>query len=220
MEQQQKLICPQEKGKLRVVRLTCYSIIVGTALALTGCFGLGNQTTEPPATPTPAPPSPVVSPVSPSPASSPAVSQNTNKPEAVKSLEGKIGITVGPVIGVPVQTVNCPAQIEVKARNRFDCEGTADGKSFVISIELTDDNGQFNWSTKQLLLMPRLEAFIQRRIKEKSGIEVTATCGGKLRVAKPGNVFECKVLDAQNQARSARVTVKDEQGSVDISLQS
>lgn len=215
MEQQQKLVRSQSGGP-RVARLTCYAVILGTAMTLTGCFGLANQTVAPPATPTPVPPSPVVSPVSPS----PAVSPNANKSEAVKSLEGKIGITLGPVIGVPVQVVNCPAQTEFKAGNRFDCEGTADGKSFVISIELTDDSGQFNWSTKQLLLMPRLEAFIQRRIKEKSGIEVTATCGGKLRVAKPGNVFECKVLDAQNQARSARVTVKDEQGSVDISLQS
>lgn len=220
MEQQQKLICPQRSGGIRAVRLTWYSFMLGGAVALTGCFGLTNQTSETPATPTPVPPSPAVSPVLPSPGSSPAVSPNANKPEAVKSLEGKIGSTVGPVIGVPVQRVNCPAQIEIKTGNRFDCEGTADGKSFVISIELTDDNGQFNWSTRQLLLMPRLEAFIQRRIKEKSGIEVTATCGGKLRVAKPGNVFECKVLDAQNQSRSARVTVKDEQGSVDISLQS
>jgi len=189
--------------------------VLGMLLTLVGC-----------STPNAAPTnnSPVAS-LSPSPTSSPSPSPTVspspiaNKPEAVQAFETRLSQAVAQVIGLPLQTIDCPANVELKANNRFDCQGMSDGQSFAIAVNMTDDPAKFQWGTKGLLLLPKLEAFIQKRVKDKSGLDVKADCGGKLRVAKPGDSFECKVTDTRNQARSAKVIVKDEQGSVDISLQ-
>ncbi len=89
----------------------------------------------------------------------------------------------------------------------------------MIAVEITNATGpQFQWSTKGLLVLSKLEQFIQQQVKDKNGANVTADCSGKVRVAKPGDTFECRVIDAQGQSRPAKVTVKDDQGTVDVSV--
>jgi hypothetical protein len=140
------------------------------------------------------------------------------KSEATKDLEGRLGKAFTESTKVSLDSVDCPAQFDVKAGNRFNCQAASEGQSFVIAVELTNPDGQFQWNTKELLVLPKLEQYIQSRIRDKGGPDVTANCGGKLRVAQPGDTFECKVTSAQGQARSAQIKVKDEQGGVDISL--
>ncbi|XGW00418.1 MAG: DUF4333 domain-containing protein [Leptolyngbya sp. BL-A-14] len=160
---------------------------------------------------------------SPSPTATAAVSPTASpsviaKSEATKDLEGRLSKAFTASTKVPLDSVDCPVQFEVKAGNRFNCQATSEGQSFTIAVELTNPDGQFEWNTKKLLVLPKLEQYIQSRIRDKGGPDVTANCGGKLRVAKPGDIFECKVTSSQGQARSAQIKVKDEQGGVDISL--
>lgn len=160
---------------------------------------------------------------SPSPTATPAVSPTVSpsavaKSEATKDLEGRLSKAFTASTKVPLDAVDCPAQFEVKAGNRFNCQATSEGQSFTIAVELTNPDGQFQWNTRELLVLPKLEQYIQSRVRDKGGPDVTANCGGKLRVAKPGDTFECKVTSSQGQARSAQIKVKDEQGGVDISL--
>lgn len=140
------------------------------------------------------------------------------KSDATKDLEGRLSKAFTASTKVPLDSVDCPPQFDVKAGNRFNCQASSEGQSFTIAVELTNPDGQFQWNTKELLVLSKLEQYIQSRIRAKGGPDVSANCGGKLRVAQPGDTFECKVTSAQGQARSAQIKVKDEQGGVDISL--
>ncbi len=183
------------------------------AASLSAFVLLAGCTTQPQATGNVSPtPSIVVSPVA---TPSPAMA---NKSPATKDLESRLGKAFTASTEVPLDSVDCPAQFDVKVGNRFNCQATADSQPFTIAVELTNPDGQFQWTTKELLVLSKLEQFIQSRIRDKGGPDVTANCGGKLRVAQPGDAFECKVTGAQGQARSAQIKVKDEQGGVDISL--
>jgi len=145
-------------------------------------------------------------------------SESTTKSQATKDLETRLAKAFTDATQVPLDAVDCPAQFDVKAGNRFNCQAVSGGQPFTIAVELTNPEGQFKWSTQGLLLLSKLEQFIQTRVRAKGGPDVTADCGGKIRVAQPGDTFECKVTGAQAQSRSAQVKVKDAQGSVDISL--
>lgn len=181
--------------------------IVGVALAslvfFTGC------TKQPQADSIPSPTATATV----SPVASPSVPA---KSEATKDLESRLSKAFAESTKVPLDSVDCPAQFEVKAGNRFNCQATSAGQSFAIAVELTNPDGQFQWNTKELLVLSKLEQFIQTRIRDKGGPDVTANCGGKLRVAQPGDTFECKVTGAQGQARSVQIKVKDDQGGVDV----
>ena len=181
--------------------------VLSPIVLLAGCtnqpqvVGNGNVSPRPSLTPTIAP--------------SPEV---TSKSPATQDLEKRLERAFTDMTKVPLDSVACPAQFAVKAGNRFNCQATSEGQTFAIAVELTNPDGQFQWNTKSLLVLSKLEQFIQSRIREKGGPDVTANCGGKIRIAQPGDTFECKVMSTQAQARSAQVKVKDEQGRVDISL--
>jgi len=179
-------------------------------VVLAGC------TNQPQANSGNASPSPSVSIVA-----SPAVTPSpvaTSKSQATKDLESRLSKAFTAATKVSIDSVDCPLQFDVKAGNRFNCQALSDGQSFTLVVELTNPDGQFKWNTQGLLVLPKLEQYIQDQVRAKGGPDVTASCGGKIRVAQPGDTFDCKVVGAQAQARSAQVKVKDTQGSVDISL--
>lgn len=160
-------------------------------------------------TPLPPPPTPVVT----------QTVMPSNKPEITRQIESKLTELVAANIGVPLEGINCPNKTERKAGDRFDCQLIAQGQTFLVGVELTDTTGKFKWNTKSLLLLSKLEEFIQQRIKDKDKVDVKANCGGKIRVTKPKEEFQCQITDTQGQARTIKISVKDEQGNVDVLLQ-
>ncbi|MEX0269356.1 DUF4333 domain-containing protein [Leptolyngbyaceae cyanobacterium UHCC 1019] len=73
---------------------------------------------------------------------------------------------------------------------------------------------ELQWSTKGLLVLPKLEQTIQKGIKAQFQIEVKTNCGGKLRVVKPGDTFACQVTDQKGTTKPITVRVDDEKGNV------
>jgi Domain of unknown function (DUF4333) len=73
---------------------------------------------------------------------------------------------------------------------------------------------ELQWNTKGLLVLPKLERTIQQGIKQQFQIDVKTSCGGKVRIAKPGDTFECKVTDQRGQTKAVQVRVDNEQGGV------
>jgi Domain of unknown function (DUF4333) len=73
---------------------------------------------------------------------------------------------------------------------------------------------ELQWNTKGLLVLPKLEQTIRQGIKQQFQIDVKTSCGGKVRIAKPGDTFECKVTDQRGQTKAVRVRVDDENGGV------
>lgn len=181
--------------------------------ALTGCERfVPFSSSRPAATPSAGETtSPLVSPI-------PTASIAPDKPEPTRQVEASLRSLLSEMIDAPVTTTVCPEKTEVKAGDRMECRVTAEAQTFPVVVEFTNNLGAFNWSAKDLLVLSKLEAFIQTTVKDRSEINVTATCGGKIRIAKTGEKFECQVSDQQGRSRPVKVTVKNAQGRVDVTL--
>jgi len=193
--------------------------ILTTVSACSGPLGGTNQSQLSPSpigSPTPLS-SPTTSAANPliTPTSSPGTGDQSG---ITRNLEARLQTTVSQAINVSLQSINCPPRPTLQVGDRFDCQATLDNQSFVVSITITDASGQFDWQTKGVVQLPKLEQFIQQQIRGKGGGEVTASCGGTLRIVKPGDSFDCQVTNGQGQNRTTRVTVKDEQGTVEVAL--
>ncbi len=156
-----------------------------------------------------------------SPAASPPSSPSpiaSGAPTPTRKVETQLESLLSNALEVSPLEVICPEIETVKVGDRIECRGTAAAQTFPIEVEFTSKAGAFTWKTKNLLILSKLEKFIQVTVKERSEVNVTADCGDKIRIAKLGDTFECKVSDAQGRSRSAKVVVKDTQGQVDVTL--
>lgn len=196
--------------------------IAAVAILLVGC----NPPPETAITPAPSPspgeastPSPTIAAaptVTPSPTDSPTATP-TGKPENVTKIEAQISELVTKTANLTVQSVNCPAAIVEQAGQSYDCEVQSEAGAFVVVVQPTGEAGKFRWGTRGLLLLSKLDTFIQQSVANQGGGKVTVDCGTKARTAKPGETFDCKVTDAKGTVKTARITVRDEQGNVYLS---
>lgn len=189
-------------------------VVVTTFLAaLTGCENFlpssrNSPSAEPSATISS---SPVESPL-------PTETVNTDRPELTRTVEERLKLLLAKTIDTSITAAVCPEKSVAKAGDRMECQVTAESKTFPVMIEFTNSLGAFDWSAKDLLVLSKLEAFIQATIKDRSEIDVAANCGGKIRLAKTGEKFECQISDQQGRSRPVKVTVKNAQGRVDVTL--
>lgn len=197
-----------------------YYAILGSLMLLASCTNPPQTATSPSPTGTPTDESPrptLTIPTTPTP--SPSPTSTAEKPASVKTVETKLSDLVTQATGLTVQAVDCPATLVEKAGTTYNCNVTSEVGTFTAVVEPTDQAGQFKWGTKGLLLLSKLNSFIQQSVQNQGSGPVTVDCGGKARIAKVGETFECKVTDAKGGIRTAKVTVRDEAGNVFLALQ-
>lgn len=151
------------------------------------------------------------------PATSPTTSSATQSTN-VKKAEEALKRLYTEKAGVPIDSVTCPENAELKPGGSFECQATAQNVKFAIQVKMETKEGQFDSKTKGLLLLSKIEDLLQKTVKEKANLDVTADCGGKIRAAKTGDSFTCKVKNKEGQTRDATVTVNDEQGNINVKL--
>jgi len=215
--------------KTWICLLQTIGFAIAGGIALTSCTP--SQTDVPP-TPIASPtitvspaltPSPIVSPtLSPSPTDSPTVTpsptESPAKPANVLTIEKQVTDLVAKVGNLTVQSVTCPDAIDETSGKTYDCQVQSDVGAFVVVVQPTGQPGKFRWGTRGLLLLSKLDTFIQQSVANQGGGKVTVDCGTKARTAKRGETFDCKVTDAKGKIRTARITVRDEQGNVYLSV--
>lgn len=211
-------------------------LIVAGAIALTGCNAEQPNPipTESPVVQSPDPtstglvpnPSPTETPpsVSPDPSLTPTPSPTVEKPDSVKAVETNLAGLVGKAGNLTIQSVDCPATLSAPSQPKtvatalktFDCQVNSDAGVFTVTVEPTSDPSKFRWGTKGMLLLSKLNEFIQKSAESKDLGKVAVDCGGKIRPAKVGETFDCKVTDTKGVLRTLKVTVRDEVGNVFI----
>jgi hypothetical protein len=217
----------QHDAKLRQLRSRLWLGAIAIGVVMTGCNMPPETAVLPSPSPTVSPtpalsPTPLVSPtiatpaVSPTPTVSPA--GPVAKPENVTKIETQITALVTKAGNLSVQSVTCPAAIDEKSGQTYDCQVQSDVGPFVVVVQPTGEAGKFRWGTRGLLLLSKLDSFIQQSVASQGGGKVTVDCGAKSRTAKPGETFDCKVTDAKGNVKTTRVTVRDEQGNVYLNL--
>ncbi|MBM0742469.1 DUF4333 domain-containing protein [Phormidium sp. CLA17] len=211
-------------------------MVAAGAIALAGCTSLQTSptTTEssvvqsPSPTPTGLLPNPSPTEISPSvsPTTSLSPSPTVEKPESVKTVETNLAGLVGKAGNLTIQSVDCPATLvaptptgtpaAATTPKTYECQVTSDAGGFTVVVEPTSDPNKFRWGTKGMLLLSKLNDFIQKSAESKDLGKVGVDCGGKIRPAKAGETFDCKVTDAKGSLRTVKVTVRDEAGNVFI----
>ena len=144
-----------------------------------------------------------------------AVSQ-TSSPSNVRQVEEALTTLYTQEVGVPMESITCPDNANLSAGGTFECRATAQKVNFEVQVKIENNEGRFNSNTRGLLVLSKIEELIQKTAQDRSGISVTADCGGKIRAAKTGDTFTCSVKNQQGQTTNAQVTVNDEQGTVNI----
>ena len=211
-------------------------IVVACAIALTGCNAEQPtpiptespvvQSPDPTSTgllPNPSPTETAPS-ISPDPSLTPSPSPTVEKSESVKAVETNLAGLVGKAGNLTIQSVNCPATLSAPSQpetaatapKTFDCQINSDAGAFTVVVEPTSDPQKFRWGTKGMLLLTKLNEFIQKSAESKDLGKVAVDCGGKIRPAKVGETFDCKVTDTKGTLRTVKVTVRDEAGNVFI----
>jgi len=107
-----------------------------------------------------------------------------------------------------------------KLGQQYDCQVQSDVGTFVVVVQPTGEPGKFRWSTRGLLLLSKLDAFIQQRVTQQGGGNVgnvKVDCGSQAKTAKPGETFNCKVTDAKGTVKTVQITVRDDQGNIYLS---
>ena len=209
-------------------------IVVACAIALAGCNAEQPNPvpTESPVVQSPDPtstgllpnPSPTEASPSVSPTPSLTPSPTVEKPKSVKVVETNLAGLVGKAGNLTIQSVDCPATLAAPSQpetaatvpKTFDCQINSDAGVFTVVVEPTGDPTKFRWGTKGMLLLSKLNDFIQKSAESKDLGKVTVDCGGKIRPAKAGETFDCKVTDTKGMLRTVKVTVRDEAGNVFI----
>ncbi len=185
------------------------------SVAIAGLLGIGLLSCRPASltsNPTPnASPTPAESP-SPSPSPSPA----SPRSQAAKALEKRLQTEVSKAAGITVQSVQCPAELPTDLTQPFTCQAKAEAKTFAVAVAANPkaNSNERQWNTKGLLVLPKLEQTITQGIQAEFKVAVKTKCGGKIRVAKPGETFQCQITDERGQSRSVTVRVDDEAGNV------
>ncbi len=143
----------------------------------------------------------------------PAAGSNIQKVEtALKGLYSQ-------QTGVPIESVKCPENANLKAGGTFECQAAAQGINFGIQVKMENAQGKFDTKTSGLLILTKIEELLKKSIKEKANVEVTVDCGSqKLRALKSGDTFTCQVKDTKGQSKTATITVKDEKGNISVKL--
>jgi len=205
-------------------------------VGLTGC-------TEPRSPISTAPTVPASPTVATSPAVMPSAAAIAQKAAATKALEYRLKAEVTKKSGIPVQSIVCPITANPEDGKPFDCQAVAANQAFLVALRpkaapfvlppqagakpktaiaptppaqplSPTQKSELQWSTKGLLVLPKLEQTIQKGIKAQFQIEVKTNCGGKLRVVKPGDTFTCQVTDQKGTTKPITVRVDDEKGNV------
>jgi hypothetical protein len=141
---------------------------------------------------------------------------NREPQETTRRLEQAITQYLPQEIGLPIQSVTCPAQTILIPGNVFDCDVKITEGTFPVKVTVKNAEGQVTLKTRQILLLPAAEAKLQQSIKQREGLEMKANCGGKVKIVKKvGETFQCKLTGSSGKTGSATMTVTSREGKVD-----
>lgn len=150
----------------------------------------------------------------------PATTADSKKSDNTKEVEKTVSeslkpILIGEGINSPIQSISCPEVDPIKTDKVIDCEATLKEGNFPVKVTFKDEKGNIRAEPKRLIPLSKAEKAIQ----EKINAEATADCGGTVFVIqKVGETFTCKATEKAGKTHNVKVTVTDESGKVEFSI--
>ncbi len=136
-----------------------------------------------------------------------------------RSAGAQISASLAATTGVPGPQVHCPAGVEVKAGQTFDCTMMLDGQPLTVHARLTDGKGRFTFvPASAILVVAKAAGAIKAQVDGQTDGQATVACGPhKVLIESPGQTFPCTAVAAA-VTRTVTVTVSDLQGNVRFQL--
>lgn len=121
--------------------------------------------------------------------------------------------------GVPVDKVDCPKDVKIKAGDIFDCSVVLGGVAGAYRITQTDDKGNINYKLHEgWVLSHKLEPQIAEMLKKQTTVDAKVDCGERVRASKIDTRFECRATAPNGDVLLVGLTVTDTNGGVDIKI--
>jgi hypothetical protein len=118
---------------------------------------------------------------------------------ATDEIEQSIQSDVEKQGGVSVAEMVCPPKLRPEIGQTFECTGELEsGSRFYVVVKQLDDKGTVNWDiphSRGLLNVSKLETYFQETVTQNVGVKPQITCGSVYRPNKPGDSFECRVVN-------------------------
>lgn len=139
----------------------------------------------------------------------------------MKNAEAVIKTGLTEQLGLAFASVSCPESRTMKAGDVFECKAVAEtGGDLTVQVTQSDDQGKVNWKLtngEKVLSLTAVEEQVKDGIARQLKVDAAINCGGKVRVAVPGQTFECTAT-AGAESRNVVVTMDDAQGNVTWAL--
>lgn len=148
-------------------------------------------------------------------------STNEEKSQVAKDLESKIIQSWQQKFGGQPDSLNCSNDFEIKAGTFLNCKASVENIPFQLRVNFQDDEGNFNWKAKGLLVLPKVEDKVVEVLRQSYGVNAEADCrtsrNQKYRASIPQDTFECQASDGGQNVKTVKITVEDEEGTFQIS---
>lgn len=138
----------------------------------------------------------------------------------MEKIKSSIQSGVSSQMGLKVNTVTCPAEMEAKAGGSFSCTVTTSDLTEDLSVEVTqsDDKGNISWKSKyEVAPSERVEEEVATSLLTKNNVAADISCPAKILVKK-GYKFECKAEDASGDRATVKVEVTSDDGDIEWKL--
>lgn len=110
-----------------------------------------------------------------------------------------------------LKSIACPTTVKPEPGKSFDCIGELDtGGLFFITVIQEDDRGKVRWEVPNswsLLNLNQLEAEFGQTLKAQTKRDLSVNCSGVYRPTKPGDSFECQLVQPKIKKQSPPSTV-------------
>lgn len=138
----------------------------------------------------------------------------------MEKVKSSIQSGVQSQIGLNVQSISCPSEIEAKAGATFSCSVKTNDLNEDLSIEVTqnDSKGNVSWQTKyQVAPSENVENEISTSLLTNNNVAADITCPEKV-LKKKGYEFECRAEDSVGDRATVHVEVTSDDGDIEWKL--
>ena len=115
-----------------------------------------------------------------------------------------------------ISEVRCPEKIS-KDLDIISCVLTVEGKTVTVSVMGPDVTGSFVVNPRlKMVSSDELAQKIKERLDDDLNIENSIKCSPEIRVAHPGEIFECEIIDPQGGTHYLDAEIVDYLGGFEI----
>ena len=145
----------------------------------------------------------------------------SNCTSSSNNLEFKIVEQAIPEVLLPayphlVTEVSCPEYVN-KDLNTIFCTLQVAGKEISVSVTGPDVTNSFNVNPRiKIIESIQLAQKVKKRLDDDLGIENKIECTPEIRVAHPGELFDCEIIDPNGRVHHLQIKIIDLHGSFEI----